>query len=488
MSDVALTTPTDALDEFYPNYDPLWSKGICTNKAPLPHGRPTYSSQSECCEFAYRGQASGACVNHSPGDTAGDNPLSFAESFSSEYMTPHAAVRSSFITYSCGESSTIPYDTAILDILFDYEISLPQNVQASHILPSLKKQIMDSLATSLNCQLTQRRGLRKVEGVLLGFQSVDGSDVIDGDKASCIKSQQLDGEACYPVIGHIGAIMKFEASNDEVLFVKSDVLNNIRTRMETESIVGVDSSGIKYVSEHDDNHEEHDSIQLDDGNFQQEAQSGNADDLTTNNRSWIEVAFWLLGCVCGVGATLAVIKRRERRTNLIGSSDDDLPICLEVEDTDHTNDFSDRFMSSDDRGNCDSSSDESFEQAPHTHELQPQRECKQGQSMSLDEYINETRACPSVFAAVNVVEPSVDNVQIIENTDKQVEMDANDEEESNILKDKVQLTGMEERGVLCKKLNSSQREEVGDQQVERGDDKEEVEDEEDESTHLPPVV
>jgi Zn-dependent metalloprotease len=108
--------------------------------------------------------------------------------------------------------------------------------------------------------------------------------------------------------------------------------------------------------------------------------------------------------------------------------------------------------------------------------------------MSLDEYINVTRACPSVFAAVNVVEPSVDNDQIIENTDKQVEMDANDEEESNILKDKVQLTGMEERGVLCKKLNSSQREEVGDQQVERGDDKEEVEDEEDESTHLPPVV
>jgi hypothetical protein len=47
---------------------------------------------------------------------------------------------------------------------------------------------------------------------------------------------------------------------------------------------------------------------------------------------------------------------------------------------------------------------------------------------------------------------------------------------------------MEERGVLCKKLNSSQREEVGDQQVERGDDKEEVEDEEDKSTHLPPVV
>jgi hypothetical protein len=108
--------------------------------------------------------------------------------------------------------------------------------------------------------------------------------------------------------------------------------------------------------------------------------------------------------------------------------------------------------------------------------------------MSLDEYINETRACPSVFAAVNVVQPSVDNDQKIENTDKQVEMDANDEEESNILKDKVQLTGMEERGVLCKKLNSSQREEVGDQQVERGDDKEEVEDEEDKSTHLPPVV
>lgn len=450
----------------------MWSKGICTNKAPLPHGRPTYSSQSECCEFAYRGQASGACVNHSPGDTAGDNPVSFAESFSSEFMTPHAAVRSSFITYSCGDSSTIPYDTAILDILFDYEISLPQNVQASHILPSLKKQIMDSLATSLNCQLTQRRGLRKVEGVLLGFQSVDGSDVIDGDKASCIKSQQLDGEACYPVIGHIGAIMKFEASNDEVLFVKSDVLNNIRTRMETESIVDVDSSGIKYVSEHDDSHEEHDSIQLDDG-FQQQAQSGNADDLTTNKRSWIEFTFWLLGCLCGVGVTLAVIKRRERRrNNLIDSPGDDLPICLEVEDTDHTNDFSDRSISSQshDRGNCDSSTEESFERAPHTHELQPQHGFKQGQSMSLDEYINETRACPSVFAAIDVVQPSVDNDQKIENNlDKQVEMDENDEEESNI-----------------DELNSSQREEVGDQQVERGDDKKE--DEENDSTHLPPVI
>lgn len=413
ISDVPLATE-NTIGEFYPNYNSLFSKGICTNEAPLPQGRPIYSSQAECCEFAYRGQASGACVNHVPGDDT-DKVVSFAESFTSEFMAPHAVLRSNFITFSCDESNTFPFDTAIMDILFDYEVSLPQNVQAKHALPSLKKEIMDGLASSLNCQIvTQRRGLRKTDdGVLLGFQSVDGSDVINGEKGSCSKTQEMNGERCYPIIGHIAAVLKFEATSDEVLVVKNDVLKNIRHMMERNSIS--DFSG-KYVNEHDVE------------NLQQ-AQVSNAEaEVTTDSgsRTWVAVVCCLLGIAFGVALTLFVTKRR-RIAQMIKSrthNADSDSICGEeicVEETAHTNfslssrDASEHRSGSSSVGSdcCDpSSADGSVDQTSHLHHQD------KWPGSSLGRYISNTSNNPSISiyaGANNSVQPSVDSECVRQN-------------------------------------------------------------------------
>jgi hypothetical protein len=51
-------------DKWYPDYNPIWALGKCSNFSPAPTGRPHYDSQSECCKMAYGGQASGACVGY----------------------------------------------------------------------------------------------------------------------------------------------------------------------------------------------------------------------------------------------------------------------------------------------------------------------------------------------------------------------------------------------------------------------------------------
>jgi len=413
INDLPLTTEENVLDEFYPNYDPLFSKGVCTNKAPLPHGRPIYSSQSECCEFAYRGQASGACVNHIPGDSY--KLVSFAETFTSDFMAPHAALRSNFIVYSCGESDTIPHETAIMDILFDYEVSLPQNVQAKHTLPTLKKEIMDSLASSLNCQITQRRrGLRKVaDEVLLGFQSLEGSDVLDGEKGSCKETQEVDGERCYPVIGHIAAVLKFEASNDEVLDVKKDILKNIRHMMDGNSIS--DSPGIKYVNEHDiDNIQQ---AQVSNIEAEVKADSG--------SQTWVAVICSLLGIAFGVALTLFVTKGRriaqmiKSRTHNTDSSDNS--ICVEgirAEETwcCHDERRRSRCTSSEGSDCGDQQSTGAGESVNETSHLYQKDECNQTQPELLDRYISKASNDPSIFAGANInAQPSVEGESVRRN-------------------------------------------------------------------------
>lgn len=54
-------TPTSIM--WYPDYNSLWSQGKCTNALPFKNGRPTYDTQLECCQNAYRGQASGVCLS-----------------------------------------------------------------------------------------------------------------------------------------------------------------------------------------------------------------------------------------------------------------------------------------------------------------------------------------------------------------------------------------------------------------------------------------
>jgi len=405
-----------ALDNFYPDYNPIWALGVCSNKAPLPQGRPTYSSQTECCEFAYRGQASGACVNHAPRDTP-NNLVSFAESFTTEFMAPHAALRSNFVTYSCGESNTIPSNTAIMDILFDYEVLLPKAIQVKHALPSLKKEIMDGLAGTLKCQITHRRGLRKVlDGTLLGFQSVEGSDVIDGERGSCTVTQEKDGEICYPVIGHIAAVMKFDSTNDEVLAVKNNILNNIRHTM-TGNSISSNSLGIKYINEH------------------KIADIHTGAEVTTDssNQSWVTVVSCFLAITVGITLTFFAIKRRRisRMVSASGTHDSDSPdesICIEkefgVEETFCINsslaDESSHGESDEPGSGCsrassdcdDSSSSSTRESVNRTSNHQCDQTQPRPQPGALDAYISKTRNNPSVFSFTSVnnsLQPSVEN-------------------------------------------------------------------------------
>ncbi|KAL7501849.1 hypothetical protein ACHAWX_000394 [Stephanocyclus meneghinianus] len=51
---------------WYADYNLDWTKGKCTNKAPVPNGRQTYESQLACCKGSYAGQASGVCLMNLP--------------------------------------------------------------------------------------------------------------------------------------------------------------------------------------------------------------------------------------------------------------------------------------------------------------------------------------------------------------------------------------------------------------------------------------
>ena len=65
-------TPTDGTAGFwYPDYQTSdWTIGVCKNAWPLPYetefDRPNYPTQLECCQAAYGGQMSGACLEELP--------------------------------------------------------------------------------------------------------------------------------------------------------------------------------------------------------------------------------------------------------------------------------------------------------------------------------------------------------------------------------------------------------------------------------------
>ena len=193
------TAPAGAAlaDRWYPDYNGQFSLGKCLSMAPAPSGRPNYASGDECCMQAYANQASGICLSSLPQlvPTSGtaSNVLTPGNTLADAFVNSlhsHARQRSSFITYTCGGTTELPLDSLVVDILFDYEVSVDQTTQASHLLPDLKKQILNDLSHTLGCQASSHRNLRQVsrDEVLLGFHSAEGSDVIDGKKGKHVCS------------------------------------------------------------------------------------------------------------------------------------------------------------------------------------------------------------------------------------------------------------------------------------------------------------
>ena len=188
-SPTTVSFTSDASGGWYPDYNSKFSVGRCLNELPPPKGRPSFDTGEDCCNMAYANQASGVCLTSlsQPPPSLSDLASAFvpgtslADSHFSSIAT-HARQRNNFISYNCG-SVDIPMDSLVVDILFDYEISVDLTAQPRHLLPDLKKQIMDDLAHTLDCQKSVRRNLRtsKHKG-LLGFHSVEGGDVIDDMK------------------------------------------------------------------------------------------------------------------------------------------------------------------------------------------------------------------------------------------------------------------------------------------------------------------
>jgi len=252
-------------DVWYPNYDAQFAAGKCVNDSPVPGGRPTYTTGSECCSFAYAGQASNACVNALSPSSSGESGQSggspqlqtfedniesgrtYADIFASSYSS-ESRLRSNLKVFSCDGSEDIPMDSKIIDILFDYEyeVALPKTL-AGHLIPSLKHEILNDLAVKLDCHaLSSRRFLRQSQSGLLGFLSADGSDVVNDEKSLCSKSPSDDGHTCLPVVGHVAIAVEPHAEFDVVLESKELVLRKLQETLSSQTF----SDNVLYVGEH----------------------------------------------------------------------------------------------------------------------------------------------------------------------------------------------------------------------------------------------
>ena len=187
--------------KWYPDYNSQFALGKCISKSPIPNGIQSYYSGFDCCNHAYANQASGACLESLPRlyPTLKDQSPEFRALFNSTAPN-NARQKNNLLAFNCGGGIDIPLDALIIDILFDYEIAAAPSAQPGHILPSLKKQIMDDLASKLGCQGSLRRNLRQEDGELLGFYSGVGGDVIDSVKSTYVP--------CFVPPLHFGASLK----------------------------------------------------------------------------------------------------------------------------------------------------------------------------------------------------------------------------------------------------------------------------------------
>jgi hypothetical protein len=276
---------------WYPDYNALWSQGKCTDALPFENGRPTYDTQLECCQNAYRGQASGVCLSevanlssehaatqvdsldmwyadynplwahgkcikqspvpdHRPwyytqseccekvygGQASGAClegieaiPIESEGSFANAFTSYLQSQRyNDLIIYSC-DAPEIPSNATPIDISYEYEYSVPKTVRADLVLAELKRRMMEHVADEFGCQSsTVPRKLRRKEvDAVLGFQASGWSDVIDTKKAQCRQSIDDAAFVCAPVVGHLVAFVDQDSTVEEIAQAKVRILNSI---------------------------------------------------------------------------------------------------------------------------------------------------------------------------------------------------------------------------------------------------------------------
>ena len=92
---------------YYPDYNTAWPDAKCINVAPMPSGRPTYSTMLACCKSAYAGQVSGKCLASLPHPpTTSPTPAGgLANFWYPDYDTPWAGA-------GCLNTLPLPYNNA----------------------------------------------------------------------------------------------------------------------------------------------------------------------------------------------------------------------------------------------------------------------------------------------------------------------------------------------------------------------------------------
>ena len=199
---------------------------------------PEFLTGAIQCNYAYANQASGHCLNSLPQIKTNDdtgNP-------SSALMFASVKTRSSLTVHSCG-GGEIPPDASVMDILYDYEIHVPSNERVEHILPGLKRDLLNDIITSKACTSAMTRNLRSVghDSRLLGIISTRGSDVIDDEKRTC---SITNSEECVPVIGYLAAAVVGDSPPEMFATIRHDLIKGIKQSLDSRHVV--------FVRGHDD--------------------------------------------------------------------------------------------------------------------------------------------------------------------------------------------------------------------------------------------
>jgi hypothetical protein len=338
-------------DMWYPDCNSLWSMGKCTNTLPFENGRPTYSTQMECCQNAYRGQASGVCLADIPDQPTsvldavenslemwyGDyNPIwaegkciktspipdnrpwyysqseccektyggqasgvclgsieaggAFADAFTSFLQSQRLG---ELLVYSC-DSAEIPSSSSPVDVSYDYEFSVPKSIRADLVFADVKRRIMDHIASEIDCKSTVvPRKLRTQESGIVGLQSSSLSDEIDTKKARC--REPLDASfVCVPVIGHLVVFVDDGASPTDIEQAKNRILKNIAAGQYTSESI----RDVVFIGEHSS---ESPSIQI-----QSESASSTV---------WVPivVSLFIIAAVVSIGLYVVIKRRRLMR-------------------------------------------------------------------------------------------------------------------------------------------------------------------------------
>jgi hypothetical protein len=331
LTGVSSPTQPDKGEQWYADYNPLWSFGKCVNKSPVPDNRLYYSTQSECCKKVYGGQASGSCLEGLDNENASiQSNGSFADSFTSYLQSQRFK---ELMVYSCG-STEIPQSSRVIDISYDYEFSVPKTVRADLALTELKRRMMEHVASEFGCQNTTPRKLRRTkEEEIVGIQSSGWSDEIDTKTAQC---RQPSGSTvvCVPVVGHLVAFLKTD-NPSVITYAKTRIFEALaQGEYTSESIQNVEFIGV-----HSNKPILHE--------MQQEP--------VTRSQSWVFVVASLFLVMSAVAGMIVVFKRR--KSSKIQAEEQE---CFEKGTIDHTHrlsDYSFHHSELDDR-NFDSENDD----------------------------------------------------------------------------------------------------------------------------------